>query len=98
MSNEKLFEKILHEFNFPNADRNEEQFEMAEVVEKRDFPILSDKYELFENILKEQTQVEFIDPVIGINSPREIVIQRHSEEQVRYMFPDGTDVNEWYNF
>jgi hypothetical protein len=34
MSNEKLFEQILDEFNFPNADRNEEQFEMVEVIEK----------------------------------------------------------------
>jgi hypothetical protein len=98
VSNEKLFEKILHEFCFPHADRNEEQFEMIEVVEKRAVPALSTSTELFENILKEQTQVEFSYPVIGVNSPTEIVIQRHSEEQIKYTFPNGTDVNEWYNF
>jgi hypothetical protein len=50
VSNEKLFEKILHEFCFLHADRNEEQFEMIEAVEKRDAPALSTSTGLFENI------------------------------------------------
>jgi hypothetical protein len=37
-NNEKLFERILNEFSFPNSDNNEEHFEMIECVEHRHVP------------------------------------------------------------
>ena len=37
--NEKLFERILNEFNAPLSDCNEERFEMTEVVDQKDEPV-----------------------------------------------------------
>jgi hypothetical protein len=37
-NNEKLFERILNEFSFPNSDNNEEQFEMIECADNRHVP------------------------------------------------------------
>jgi hypothetical protein len=54
-NNEKLFERILKEFSFPNSDSNEEHFEMIECVDKHHVPIHNEQNDEKQSAYRDNT-------------------------------------------
>ena len=49
-----------------------------------------------QNIREDNAAYELVDPLVGLQPTKKVVVMDPSDDRTEYLYPDGTNVTDWY--
>lgn len=49
-----------------------------------------------QNLREDNAAYELVDPLVGLQPTKKVVVMDPSDDRTEYLYPDGTNVTDWY--